>query len=242
MQSRSDPADVIWSPDDPPEELPASDAVIALWGRTSGDAAELAANSDLALLSRKVALACGARSVLHFSSAAIYGPGVMMDEATPPHPVTEYGAAKLTMERVIAGFPPDENITHCCLRLANVVGADSLAPALNGLRPLVLDRFPDGQGPRRSYIGPGDLARVLTGLVMLPPASLPKVLNVTAPKPVSMEGLANAAGVPISWQDAPQAAVAEVTLDGDRLQQTLSGLRLNSTPSSIIKDMNNLKV
>ena len=242
LQSSSAPADLVWSSGDPMERLPECDTLIALWGRTSGGAEALQINSDLARLSRRVALASRAQRVLHFSSAAIYGPGIRMDEATSPNPVTDYGAAKLAMEKVIGAFPSAEGITHTCLRVANVAGADSLAPALTGQHPLVLDRFSDGRGPRRSYIAPGDLARVLVRLAALPPAALPPILNIAAPEPVAMEALAHAAEVAVTWRDAPTQAVPEVSLDASLLTRLSSGLKLNTTPDSIAKDFMHLRV
>ncbi|WP_085890527.1 NAD-dependent epimerase/dehydratase family protein [Roseovarius litorisediminis] len=222
--ARSAPADLIWTPDKPLDALPACSTVIALWGVTSGTAEELAQNTALARQSLELARACGAKRVLHFSSAAVYGPGSNMHESKEPAPVTAYGHAKLAMEAEIAGFPA-EGIHHCCLRLANVVGADSLAPALRpSPRPLSLDRFGNGDGPMRSYIAPGDLARVLIAMAQLPPHALPDTLNVTSPKPIAMAALADAAGRNIDWQDAPETAIQTVTLDGTRLERLLPGI------------------
>ena len=186
--ARQAPADIVLEGTRATSPLPQCRAVIALWGCTSGTSADLAANVALAAASRALAQRCGADRVLHFSSAAVYGPGEAMDETRPPAPVNAYGASKLAMEDSVAQFQ-DDNLRHCCLRLANVVGADSLAEALGGDRPATLDRFTDGTGPVRSYICPGDLARVLAGLVGLPADRLPAVLNVAAPDPVGMADL-----------------------------------------------------
>ena len=235
--ARSGAAQFRWTPGAPFDHLPRCGAVVALWGVTSGTAAHLAANSDLARAALDLARGLGARTVLHMSSAGVYGPGADMDEATPPHPVTDYGRAKLAMEQHVAGFDPADGVAHSCLRLANVVGADSLAPALHGDRRLRLDRFRDGAGPRRSYIAPGLLARVLARLAALPAAALPPVVNVAARRPVGMADLARAAGCPIEWTPAPDTAVQTVTLNTDRLAGLLPSLDLNADAEMMIDDM-----
>lgn len=235
--ARSGPADIVWQPGDAIPQMPPCTTLIALWGVTSGPPQALAGNVELARAARDLARVCGARTLLHMSSAAVYGPGVDLPETSPPAPVTAYGHAKLDMERVVAGFPHD-GIAHCCLRLANVVGADSLAPALRGPQgaPVRLDRFDEGHGPRRSYISHGDLARVLVALANLPAASLPAVVNVAAPAPVGMEDLAHAAGRHITWRPAPDGALKEVSISVARLETLLPGFRWHETAADMIAD------
>jgi len=234
--SRHAPADLCWSPDAPLPDCPRCDAVIALWGVTAGDAGSLAQNVALVAHGVRLAHACGADRVLHLSTAAIYGPGRDMREARTPAPVNAYGASKLEMEQAIAALPSD-GLRHVILRLANVVGADSLAPALaDPAGGVTLDRFADGAGPRRSYIAPGDLARVLAGLVCLYRRDLPDILNVAAPGPVDMADLARAAGCPITWRTAPPDAQAEVSLNTDRLARLLPGVLRQVTPARMVED------
>ncbi|GAW33155.1 NAD dependent epimerase/dehydratase family protein [Roseovarius sp. A-2] len=234
--SRLPPADLCWSPDVALPECPPCSAVIALWGRTTGDAQTLAQNVALVAQGVRLAHACGAGRVLHLSTAAIYGPGRDMHETGKPAPVNAYGLSKLEMEHAIGALPPD-GLHHVILRLANVVGADSLAPALaDPARGVTLDRFVDGRGPRRSYVAPGDLARVLAGLARLPEGDLPDILNVAAPEPVAMEDLARVAGCRVTWRTAPPEAQAEVSLDTDRLSRLLPGALRNITPAQMVKD------
>ena len=218
-------ADISWSPDQPIHALPHCDTLIALWGVTSGTKEELKANQDLAWLSLKVARHCGAKRILHISSAAVYGPGHNMTETTQtPKPANAYGASKLAMEKLISTFPACDRIAHCCLRLANVVGADSLAPALRGDGPhdvVHLDQFTDGGGPVRSYIAPGHLLHALCSLSQLPPQALPPILNVTSPTPVAMADLMHAADRPFTWRPAPSTATQHVTLSGEMLTALL---------------------
>lgn len=234
--SRHAPADLCWSPEAPLPDCPPCGAVIALWGQTSGDRQDLTRNVALVAQGVRLAHACGADRLLHLSTAAIYGPGRDMHETRRPAPVNAYGASKLEMEHAIGALPPD-GLHHVILRLANVVGADSLAPALAGpARGVTLDRFSNGAGPRRSYVAPGDLARVLTGLVLLPFGNLPETLNIAAPRPVAMEDLVRAAGCTVIWRTAPPEAQAEVSLDIKRLARLLPGAVRHVTPDQMIAD------
>lgn len=239
--SRRPPADILWTPGTEMPPLPECDTVVALWGSVTGTPEDLASNTALVRHSAALAKSCGARRVLHFSSAAVYGPGISLHETDEPRPTTPYGQSKLAMEAAVRALPASDT-RHCCLRLANVVGADSLAPALRPQdTPVRLDRFADGAGPLRSYIAPGDLARVLLALAALPPEQLPHTLNVTAPTPVTMESLVRAAGRPLTWQDAPEHAVQIVTLDGTRLAGLLPILYLTHRAQNMIDDWHTLE-
>lgn len=236
FQSRRPGTGVTWAPGAPLSALPRCETLVALWGGTAGDADALAVNAALVPTSLAVAQACHARRLLHLSSAAVYGPGRAMTEETPPEPTADYGRSKYEMERAVAALPPDDGIAQCCLRLANVVGADSLAPGLNGDTPVGMDQFADGGGPIRSYISPGDLLQVLLGLSALPPAALPPVLNVAAPAPVRMEALVRARGLGPAWRPAPATAVHEVSLDVTRLETLLPGVTSRETAADMVAD------
>ncbi|MEQ8897751.1 MAG: NAD-dependent epimerase/dehydratase family protein [Roseovarius sp.] len=236
FQSRRPGTGLTWAPGDALSALPRCDTVVALWGRTGGDAAALAENGALVAFSHAVAMACGARRLFHLSSAAVYGPGRHMNEATPPRPAAEYGRAKLAMEGEVAGLPRNDRIAHGILRLANVVGADSLAPGLRGAGPVGMDRFEDGGGPIRSYIAPGDLLRVLTGLADLQPDDLPDTLNIAAPAPVRMEDLVGARRLDVDWRPAPPSATHEVSLDAARISALLPGAIRHQTAAAMVDD------
>jgi nucleoside-diphosphate-sugar epimerase len=239
--ARRSPADIVWAPGQALPELPRCAAVIALWGQTGGDAQTLEQNSELAQAARALARGCEAGRVIHVSSAAIYGPGMRLCETDDPAPANAYGAAKLDMERTIAGLPQD-GLRHVILRVANVVGADSLGVALlDRTRPVTLDRFADGTGPRRSYVAPGDLARVFTALMHLPEGSLPDILNVAATHPVAMADLIRAAGQEPVWRDAPAGAQAYVSLDTARLDSLFPEVVGCNTPVQMIADWHRLE-
>lgn len=239
--ARRPPADIVWGPGRELPEVPRCAAVVALWGRTAGEAWILAQNTDLARAAHRLARHCGAGRVIHLSSAAIYGPGTMMSETGHADPANAYGAAKLEMERTIADLPRD-GLRHVILRVANVVGADSLSVALrDSHHPVTLDRFADGAGPQRSYVAPGDLARVIAALLHLPTQDLPDVLNVAAPAPVAMADLARAAGHRVVWRAAPVTAQPCVSLDTARLERLLPGVVRSIAPAQMIADWHRLE-
>jgi nucleoside-diphosphate-sugar epimerase len=185
--------------------------MIVLAGVTGTDTATLALNTDLALAAVAAARQAGIGRILIASSQAVYGPAQpLVSEATPCQPVSPYGRAKLQMEQALAGA---EGVT--LLRLGNVAGADSLLLTASRQAP-VLDRFADGQSPRRSYIGPVTLARVLNRLLD-PALDLPPVLNVASPGLVAMNDLLLAARQPFTWTEAPPSALPRLELDVSRL-------------------------
>ncbi|RBI84015.1 hypothetical protein DRV85_13435 [Rhodosalinus halophilus] len=216
------PGAIGWSPLEGTEALVQAlrgtppDAMLVLSGVTPGPDAELDLNAELAEACLAGARAAGIPRVLYASSSAVYGPprDRPFTERDPPRPVSAYGAAKLEAEAVCAQARA-EGLEVCALRIGNVFGADALMGNAARLEPgeaLRIDRFADGQGPERSYIGPMTLARVL-GALAADPAPLPAVLNLAVPGAVSMADLASAAGLPWRWTPAPEAAVRRLLLD-----------------------------
>jgi nucleoside-diphosphate-sugar epimerase len=192
----------------------AADVVLNLAGAVSGEAPALADNTALALAAVRAAQAAGGRPVLIASSAAVYGPKPgAQSEVDTCFPAGGYGAAKLAMEREVSCAPG-----VCCLRIGNVAGADALLGVPHEPGTRMLDIFPDGTAPRRSYIGPRALAQALVQLARLAAggADLPALLNLALSGPVGMDALLRAAGE--SWTDrpAPDGAIAEITLDVSR--------------------------
>ena len=215
---------------------PTADTLLCLWGVTGGTEAALADNVALVADSAELAARIGARRVLHCSSAAVYaGGGKRWDEEDAPAPTRPYGAAKARMEEAIAALPPGA-AAHCALRLANVAGADQLFASLDRGGPVTLDRFADGQGPRRSYVAPSDLAALTLRLADLPPEALPPVLNVAGPRPVAMEAIVRAAGREVIWQDAPDAAVAVMEIGTDRLSALAGVMDRSADADALVAD------
>lgn len=191
-----------------------------LAGTTPAPGADLELNAVLARAVLAAAERGGVARVLLASSSAVYGarPGPPFTEQDLPAPVNAYGHAKLAMEDACHPFR-DRGLEVCCLRIGNVAGADALL--LNAARaqakaPLRLDRFADGRGPLRSYIGPVTLARVL-GSLARHAGALPETLNIAAPGATAMADLAEVAGVPWRWVPAPEMAHQSILLDCTRL-------------------------
>lgn len=217
-----------WDPCDGPGALIAGmeragvqvDTMIALAGVTPGPGRDLSLNRSIAEATFEAACRARVRRVLLASSSAVYGPGDgrPLEEDTPCAPANAYGAAKLAMEAACAPWR-GRGLDVCCLRIGNVAGADALLVNVAQGGPdgaVVIDRFADGGGPVRSYIGPGTLAAVLATLCRAP-GPLPRVLNIAAPAPVAMTALAEAAGAPYTMRPAPPGAHQRITLDCTRL-------------------------
>jgi nucleoside-diphosphate-sugar epimerase len=160
------------------------------------------------------------------SSVAVYGdpgPDPVAEEA-PLRPASNYGRAKCAMETAVRFWHSAQGKAApglTVLRLGNVAGIDALLGQASTGAPVQLDPV-SGQtgGPERSYIGPGTLSAVLARLVILAAKgdALPQVLNVAAPRPVSMAGLLEAAGM--AWTFGPErpGTIARVALNTARLQ------------------------
>lgn len=205
------------------------DMVICLAGVIAGDAAALRVNTDLALAAVRQGARCGAARVFLASTAAVYGRGgAGLAEDDPVVPVSRYGQAKRAMELAALAAGDEAGVPVTVLRIGNVAGADALLGGLAqgwvgqgrvGRGPVVLDRFADGQGPRRSYIGPGGFAAAMAGLARAAGAGceVPACLNLALPGAVAMADLLQAAGVAFDWRAAPAGALPLVELDVGRL-------------------------
>ena len=218
--SRSGDTGLRWSPEESAALLPGADHVVALWGVTPAHSGDLSDNAALALRAMEVAASVGADRVLHCSSAAVYATdGQWATEEDVLRPASAYGRAKQEMEEALSLWQKDHPAgpKPVCLRIGNMAGADSLFAALAG-GTVTLDRFADGQGPRRSYIAPGDLARVIVALCRAPVGDLWPVYNVAAPGLTEMAALARAAGCDVTWRRASDTAVQTAAMETRRLQ------------------------
>lgn len=211
-------------------------AVICLAGVTpahasqSGDA--MALNSTLALAA--IDAAPSGTPVFLASSAAVYGAstGVCVESAVPA-PVSDYGRAKLAMEE--AALACDHPV--CILRIGNVAGADAI---LGGWRrDMQIDRLPDGGTPRRSYIGPQTLTRVIHRLTET--SDLPEILNVAAPGAVAMGDLLDAAGLAWTGRPAGSGVIAEVALDTTRLAHFVDFAPKDSSAAGLVAEWHSMK-
>lgn len=192
------------------------DAMVVLAGVTPASGIDLSLNTAIAQACLAGAHAAGIPRVLLASSSAVYGfwkddPFLESDNLQP---VNAYGQAKLDMEAACAPYRKAE-LEICCLRIGNVAGADALLMQnIHRTResPLRLDKFADGTGPIRSYIGPITMAKVLETLAVTPKA-LPEALNFATLNPVTMESLAQSAGYPWKFTAASGSAHQRITLD-----------------------------
>lgn len=243
------PGALDWNPLDGPQALldyvkenGSFGAMFMLAGITPAPGADLDGNVAIARACLDAAHAAGIPNVLLASSSAVYGPGAALDEAAPTSPINPYGVAKLEMEEICQKSRKlGLNITN--LRIGNVAGADVLL--LNALKatkdtPLRLDRFSDGQGPIRTYIGPVTLAKVLETLARSP-ENRPDVLNVGVPVPITMESLVEAAGMPWTFTPAPETAVQTMTLGCARLAQLHKFCEADGLPATMVAQWNELR-
>lgn len=230
------------------DRLPRARAVVALWGVVTGPADALAGNTALALRAIRIAQATGADRVLHCSSAAVYRPGpIPLSETDETAPVSPYGQAKLRMEKAIlaAGTDADIPARNCIMRIGNVIGADSLSLAMAQARrsgtPVALDRFADGHGPARSFLSPGDLARILACLADCPLSDLPALVNVAAHAATRMSDIVSCAGLDLVWRTAPETAVPLVALNTTRLTGLPGAPVTSPAPEHLLSDWPLLK-
>ncbi|SEG19474.1 Nucleoside-diphosphate-sugar epimerase [Jhaorihella thermophila] len=215
------------------------DTILCLAGVTPTRAARGAAMADnvrLGLAAVRGGAAAGAR-VLLASSAAVYGGGQgLLAETVPPAPLSDYGRAKAEMEHRAIALGAELGVSVTCLRIGNVAGADAI---LGDWRPgFRLDRFADGRTPRRSYVGPATLARVLKDLAAA--SDLPPVLNVAAPGSVEMGALLDAAGLAWTPRPAPEDAIARVQLDVSALERFTSFAPRDSLPRTMVAEWREL--
>ena len=210
-------------------------AVLCLAGVTNiSAAADMQNNVRLAAAAVRAAHAVGCPRVLLASSAAVYGRSdQLLSEDGPCVPISGYGRAKLEMERETARLGSDLGVQVCALRIGNIAGADAI---LGGWKDgFVLDVFADGASPRRSYIGPVTLARVLDTLTRA--TRLPDVLNIAAPGAVTMGDLLDAADLPWTPRPAGKDAIQSVVLDTSRLERYVPFQPEESTPPQMCAEI-----
>lgn len=227
---------VVFDPLKESPDLGRYDTVLCLAGAISGTASALRSNRDLADAALDIGVACGAKRVFLASSAAVYGHATSpLTEDMPPQPISDYGRAKAEMEEAALSHAAQSDLPITLLRIGNVAGADALLGQASSA-PISLDRFPDGQGPRRSYIGPGDLAAVMGALLRAGAAgqNLPTILNLSLPDAVEMSDLLKLAGRSFAWRPATDTALPLVVLDTSRLSQIVA--LPNAAPARIVED------
>ena len=108
----------------------------------------------------EAALAAGCRRFIFSSTCATYGDqdGVLLDEATPQHPINAYGASKRAIEDMLRDFAASDGLEHVIFRYFNVAGADPEAEIGEAhdpethLIPILLEAI-DGRRPALTVFG-----------------------------------------------------------------------------------------
>ena len=207
-------------------------AVLDLRGMVNGRG-DVYDNISIARTALDAAADAGAGHVFLPSSAAVYGESSGVQTEDMSAPCSDYGHAKLEMERMAAEHPHPST----CLRIGNVAGADAI---LGGWRPgFSLDQLPDGSTPARSYIGPTCMARVLRDLMGL--KDLPPVLNLAAPCVVEMGSLLDFADLPWKTRPATPQTIPRVELSTARLESLVRFAPKDRTPEGIVADWRAMK-
>lgn len=232
--------DHIWEPGVSTHALPHTHAILALWGVVPG-LGNLDDNSRLAEAAMELGKSVGAQHVLHCSSAAVYGAGHSLKETCFTAPETHYGQSKKAMEDTVESWVkayPD-GPTACLMRLANVVGADSLFSAMNEPKPMVLDQFSDGSFPCRSYVSVSCFSKAIQGILNCIPSNFPPVVNIAEPDMYSMWDLVRSSGRAVRFQKANRAALTQVGMDVDLLQG-MTGALTRKTATNLINEWRKL--
>lgn len=208
----------------PVPEISKGAVILHLAGVLRGDTQALSANAAMAKAVCLAGQSAGARHVFLASSAAVYGQSSHdLVEVQAPNPKSDYGRAKLDMERdalCLAHSAGANMLAITCLRIGNVLGADCLFGGGLTERYVTLDPVAGHSGgPERSYIGPRAFAQVVARLIGQIAAGvyLPKILNIAAAKPVFMADLLTAAKVPFRFGRPNTEFFPKVSLSTKRL-------------------------
>lgn len=217
--------------------------MFAFAGVTPATGAVMSDNAALSLACLRAAAAAGIPRVLLASSSAVYGAGdgAALPETAPLHPANDYGRAKVEAEALCPAWRA-KGLQVCCLRIGNVAGADALLLNVHKASadaPLRLDTFADGEGPLRSYIGPATLAQVLETLAKTD--VLPDVLNLAAPRPVTMQSLVAQTGAAWIGTPAPATTHQRITMDCARLAALFPFSAAASDPRAMVAEWQSLK-
>ncbi|WP_397506109.1 NAD-dependent epimerase/dehydratase family protein [Qipengyuania sp. R86523] len=220
-------------------------AMIVLAGATPGRSADLAANRVVAEQCLRAASEVEIPRVLVASSSAVYGvskSGEPFREFDDCRPVSDYGRAKLEMEACCEEWR-ERGLEVNCLRIGNVAGADALLlnlAAADSQTRLEIDIFPNGEGPIRSYIGPQSLSGVLK-VLSKSAQSLPAVINLAAPHPISMISLADAAGAPWKARPIMENKSQKITLDCNVLRSLYKFKSFESSAEEVVRQWRDVK-
>lgn len=113
---------------------------------------------------------CGVKKIVYASSSgAVYGEpaSLPVTEATPPAPVSHYGASKLSVEHYLSVYAGVYGLDYTILRYANVYGPRQLRHGEAGVAPILFSELVEGRKPTlygmgepvRDYVFARDVAR-----------------------------------------------------------------------------------
>ena len=212
------------------EILRGAKSVICLAGVTPySKNGSLAQNLLLAEICLNAAKSAKVGGVFLTSTAAVYGKQTaQLDENCPTAPLSDYARAKVEMEDMAL----QHSQTSTILRIGNVAGADAILG--NWHAKMEIEQLPNKATPKRSYVGPATLARILFELASHD--ELPSILNVAAPDSVHMNELLDNAGLDYATTPATPQTIADVTLDTKQLQQYVTFTKEQSLPSSMVAE------
>ncbi|MEP2782511.1 MAG: UDP-glucose 4-epimerase GalE [Pseudoruegeria sp.] len=108
----------------------------------------------------EAAVAHGCLNFVFSSTCATYGEhdNILLDEATPQHPINAYGASKKAIEDILDNFAQSDGLRHVIFRYFNVAGADpegeigEFHQPETHLIPLMLDAI-EGKRPALTVYG-----------------------------------------------------------------------------------------
>jgi len=170
-------------------------------------------------------IAQGGPRVLYLSSGAVYGECIeKRSENDPTNPSTEYGLAKLAVEKAFLSICGEN---FCSLRIGNVIDWDSPYGVLQAMSKALTQRRIDFYGNPtdcRDYVSIQDLTFAISKIVES--EVFPNILNVGSGVEVQLSELAVFLSdrfngeIEISWQEIGFGQLKETKLDISKLKST----------------------
>jgi nucleoside-diphosphate-sugar epimerase len=222
--------DILEDPDDLVALLDGADAVVCLAGVTPASKnGTIHQNAQIASACLDAARLAGVGRVFLTSTAAVYGRETgKLTEQHPVKPMSDYGHAKVEMEHIASQHEQESTV----LRIGNVAGADAILG--NWHAEMKIEQLEDGTTPRRSYVGPETLGRIITELTMFD--KLPSILNIATPRSIYMNELLDCAGLLYAKIPATSQTIPDVTLDTKLLEQFVAFTHEHSLPSFMVAE------
>jgi nucleoside-diphosphate-sugar epimerase len=213
------------------------DVVINLAANINKDKDATKDNLEITKNALKLCRLVGAKRFLYFSSSAVYGNGANINENCQLAPTNYYGKTKIYCEKLISEY--SEGINFSCLRLGNIVGADSLMEGLIDnefvYKNTMISLFENGKGPERSYITPLHLTNILRLLIQNKSINPPH-LNVASILKIDMRFCLDYFG--IKWRPFIDTDIEKqcITLDCSMLKEMFPQSQMKMTEEEFLND------